>query len=33
MTYKVVDKIIYEDGSTEEYLHNIEEYSLKDAIL
>ena len=31
MTYKVVDKIIYEDGSTEEYLHNLEEYELKDA--
>ena len=31
MTYRVVDKIIYEDGSTEEYLHNLEEYDLKDA--
>ena len=31
MTYKVVDKIIYEDGTTEEFLHNLEEYELKDA--
>lgn len=31
MTYKVVDKITYKDGTTEEYLHNLEEYELKDA--
>lgn len=31
MTYKVVDKITYKDGTTEEYLHNVEEYDLKDA--
>lgn len=29
MTYKVVDKITYEDGTTEEFLHNVEEYDLK----
>lgn len=32
MTYKIIEKIIYEDGSTEEYLREEKEYTLHQAI-